>query len=214
MNIANVTERDISNLQTKVNENAADIAALSTSAEDLGRRVTANAATIASNNSAIGKNTTEINALKGRVSSLESAPSGPTTSDILNAVYPVGSVYIDANNAAKCPMAAVMSGSTWIKIGSKLLTEASNAPVVGNGKTIRLADDTGNDRMLVENGYGSCELYVCELAQNTIGTKVDLVEPQTHGFKSIGLATSGDTGIVAKLSEATGLTVTLWKRTK
>lgn len=150
----------------------------------------------------------DLKALEDRLAALE---SGASTQ--LDKVYPVGSVYIDANNAETCPMTAVMSGSTWEKIGSKILTDASNAPVVGNGKTIRFADDTSNERMLVERGSAGCDVYICEVAQNSLGTKVELEEPQTDGFKGLGLAASGDTGIVANLGEATGLSVTLWKRT-
>jgi hypothetical protein len=130
---------------------------------------------------------------------------------ILGAVYPVGSVYIDANNAATCPMAAVMSGSTWTKIGSKLLTEASEAPVVGNGMTLGVSDGTTNA------GLQGIELGILRADPEVYGTSVGTAPATTIGsedLKSLSVTTDPDkSGLVAKLGDATGLSVTLWKRT-
>ena len=173
-------------------------------ADVLEEKINKNAADIAANASAIEDNATEIETLKNTLSSMDN------TAAILSAVYPVGSVYIDGNNADTCPMASVIPGSTWTKIGSKLLTDASTAPVVGDGSPLGVTIDTepngarGIITSINNQNYslGMCSVQLPEHSGNYRGSSpVYVTQDNTRS------------GMVAKLSEATGLTVTLWKRT-
>lgn len=60
---------------------------------------------------------------------------------ILEALYPVGSVYITTANT--CPLSALISGSTWTLISSGVVTSVNtNVPVKGTGKSLGLYDGT------------------------------------------------------------------------
>ena len=107
-------------------------------------------------------------------------------------------------------MASVIPGSTWTKIGSKLLTDASTAPVVGDGSPLGVTIDTepngarGIITSINNQNYslGMCSVQLPEHSGNYRGSSpVYVTQDNTRS------------GMVAKLSEATGLTVTLWKRT-
>lgn len=79
------------------------------------------------------------------------------------------------------------------------------APVYGNGKTLALTDGS-TPRMLVERNSGGSEAYVSNSSQTNLGTTVSLVAP-ANGFKGLGLVTTGNSGLVADLSDATAATV-------
>lgn len=155
----------------------------------------------------------DLKALESRLAALESGAS-----TLLDRVYPVGSVYIDANNAATCPIASAMPESTWTNIGSKLLTGASEAPVVGNGKALGLTDGTVKGGMIgLGSGYNS-RIAAADTYGADVGTPSDDGTWDDQGSISeniaVGVVTEPDnSGLVAKLGDATGLSVTLWQRT-
>ena len=71
-----------------------------------------------------------------RESSGGTSSNGLTMEQVLNQIYPVGSIYLDGNGNSTCPLATVISGSEWVSLGTKLLTGGSKVPVVGNGKAL------------------------------------------------------------------------------
>lgn len=58
---------------------------------------------------------------------------------ILEALYPVGSIYI--TTASTCPLSTLISGSTWTLVSSGIV-KAGDIPCKGNGKTLGLTDGT------------------------------------------------------------------------
>ena len=127
-------------------------------------------------------------------------------------MYPIGSVYIDGNNAATCPMAAVISGSSWTKIGSKLLTNASDASIVGNGKPIGLIVNNNGVLKTVTQDVNN-QNYSLGVSSGNYPNSGDSYN--TSGIVKFSETNSNASGLVAKLSTATtSLTVTLWMRTK
>ena len=52
-------------------------------------------------------------------------------STLLSTLYPVGSLYITTNNAATCPLASLISGSSWTLVGKDKALWTSNR----NGNT-------------------------------------------------------------------------------
>lgn len=126
-----------------------------------------------------------------------------TLSTILTTLYPVGSVYIGTQNT--CPLATLISGSTWTVVATKIVVATGNSiPVVGNGQLYLDNYDrttgvkgTWTGRIDVENGGG---LH----ATPTTGVSVD---------NTIGVSTDpAQSGVIADVSNAT-ITVNVWKRT-
>lgn len=63
------------------------------------------------------------------------------TVTLLEALYPVGSIYI--TTAASCPLTTLISGSTWTLQSSAIVTSVNtNVPIKGNGKTLGLTNGT------------------------------------------------------------------------
>ena len=128
----------------------------------------------------------------------KAVPQKSDKEEILSLIYPVGSIYFDGSNGEVCPLTSVITGSEWQKIGNKLLTDGSTAPVVGNGKTLCLTDGTNN--------YG----YM------TKQSATDILRA-TNVNAGVGLGVSTDpsySGLVANLGDVTGITVAIWERTK
>jgi hypothetical protein len=84
---------------------------------------------------------------------------------ILEALYPVGSVYITTANT--CPLSALISGSTWTLVSSGIV-KSGEVPVKGTGMALgftngtttagglQIYSDTGGNRnMIQERWYGA-----------------------------------------------------------
>lgn len=127
---------------------------------------------------------------------------------ILNVLYPVGSVYFDGNNGDICPLKVVITDSEWDEIGTKILTGGSTAHVVGNGMTIGFTDGVNNVGLLVPRGsyFGaSSNVYGVSVGSSGSNTALD--------NKSLGLTTDPEkSGLITDLGSATGITVKIWKR--
>ena len=79
---------------------------------------------------------------------------------LLETLYPVGSIYITTN--AACPLASLISGSTWTLRQTGIVTGLANtAPVIGNGMTLGLTDG-------ITEG-SSCEASDNRFSSNTQG---------------------------------------------
>lgn len=83
----------------------------------------------------------------------------------------------------------------------------TSAPVLGNGNALMITD--GNDTRALGNNT-SADIWLAPSAINTPGTAVGTNTTVPNGLNSnvtIGVATSGDTGLYADLSQAIGATV-------
>lgn len=130
--------------------------------------------------------------------------------EILNLIYPVGSIYFDGSNGEVCPLTSVITGSEWQKIGNKLLTDGSTAPVVGNGSALGFTNGSDNFGLQGYSGEGIGPVL------SNYGSPVDAnarLYDSVNG--ALGVTTDGSkSGLVVNLGDATGITVAIWKRTK
>lgn len=124
---------------------------------------------------------------------------------IMNSIYPVGSLYFGTQST--CPLAAIIDGSTWEKVGTSLITSVNTSvPVKGNGIALGLTNGTNNVGLTTTNNYfvGKTEAYGA--AVSNAGTSFG-----TTGIFGVTTDTS-KSGIVGTVTR-TVLTVNIWKRT-
>lgn len=134
--------------------------------------------------------------------------------EMFNQIYPVGSIYLDANNLDTCPMELVIIGSVWQKLGSnKLLDGDSKAPVIGNGTAMGLTNGTEDGVMNISSGdKNSIGLAVTNSKVNVGQSTTDYSSPSVN-YTSGGLTTDPDrSGMVADIGSANGVMVNIWKR--
>lgn len=77
---------------------------------------------------AVQNNTDNITDLTSRVSSLESSSSGVTKSDVVNWIYPVGSIYISVNSTSP----ANLFGGSWTQLKDRFLLGAGSTYTNGS----------------------------------------------------------------------------------
>ena len=126
----------------------------------------------------------------------------------LNAVYPVGSLYFCTQST--CPMASLISGSTWEKVGSSLITSVNtNVPIAGNGMTLGLTNGSTNVGAGITSGASSISVY-----ESTYGSNVGTERGSgLTGNTSLGVTTDATkSGIVGTVTRS-ALTVNIFKRT-
>lgn len=126
----------------------------------------------------------------------------------LNAIYPVGSLYFCTQST--CPMATLISGSTWQQVGSSLITSVdTNVPIAGNGITLGLTNGTTNVGAGITSGASSISVY-----ESTYGSSVGTGRGTgLTGNTSLGITTDATkSGIVGTVTRS-ALTVNIFKRT-
>lgn len=126
----------------------------------------------------------------------------------MGTVYPVGSLYFGTQST--CPLAAIIDGSTWEKVGSSLITSVNTSvPVKGNGKTLGLTN--GTEEGAIGNIHGSSTQGNAGLIGRPVGTAPGAqIWNKNGGF---GVVTdANNSGIVGTVTR-TALTVNIWKRT-
>lgn len=128
----------------------------------------------------------------------------------MGTVYPVGSLYFGTQST--CPLAAIIDGSTWEKVGSSLITSVNTSvPVKGNGKTMGFTNGEYKRGLAMNNGNLGQSSFFDNLYNVDVGT-VQNGSPTNPG-KGVGLTTdSAASGIVGTVTR-TALTVNIWKRT-
>lgn len=134
---------------------------------------------------------------------------------IMGTVYPVGSLYFGTQST--CPLAAIIDGSTWEKVGSSLITSVNTSvPVKGNGKTMGWTNGDANFGCSQgDNGYG---WFFPSLTSEAYGKDIGVVQAgntgaRPSGGKLMGLTSNANnSGIVGTITR-TALTVNIWKRT-
>lgn len=123
----------------------------------------------------------------------------------MGTVYPVGSLYFGTQST--CPLAAIIDGSTWEKVGSSLITSVNTSvPVKGNGIALGLTNGTNNVGLRTTNNYfvGKTEAY---------GAAVSTEASFSGTAGTFGVTTdANNSGIVGTVTR-TALTVNIWKRT-
>lgn len=124
----------------------------------------------------------------------------------LNAVYPVGSLYFCTQST--CPMASLISGSTWEKVGSSLITSVdTNVPIAGNGMTLGITN--GSENASLYRGSNGAMFAASEYGQ-TVGRTGG---SSTNGIGGFGVTTDATkSGIVGTVTSS-ALTVNIFKRT-
>lgn len=128
---------------------------------------------------------------------------------ILEALYPVGSVYITTANT--CPLSVLISGSTWTLRSSGVVTSVnSNVPVKGNGTAMGLTSGSKSGVMYGHQAQIGLIAYSgglgLAIGQSESGNVLD-------GSKSIGLIEdTSKSGIVGTVTSST-LSVNIFERT-
>ena len=130
---------------------------------------------------------------------------------ILEALYPVGSIYITTANT--CPLSALISGSTWTLQSSGIVTSVNtNVPIKGNGMSLGITDGTNNFG-LTSGGTG--QGYALSGRINKYGENVS-TNGGTLGFSTDGVygvtTDSEKSGVVGTVTRST-LSVNIFERT-
>ena len=128
------------------------------------------------------------------------------TQALLEAIYPVGSVYIGTMSV--CPLSALFG--TWTLVSTKILTDIpATLEAKGNGIAFGLTDGTNNFSLGTSNSIGNSPRTNTKYGQS-VGTASDSYTGSVD--KTIGITTdSTKSGIVAD-TNATSLTVNVWER--
>ena len=134
---------------------------------------------------------------------------------IMGTVYPVGSLYFGTQST--CPLAAIINGSMWEKVGSSLITSVNTSvPVKGNGKSMGWTNGGANFGCSQgDNGYG---WVFPSLTSEAYGKNIGVVQAgntgtRPSGGKLMGLTSdANNSGIVGTVTR-TSLTVNIFKRT-
>ena len=129
---------------------------------------------------------------------------------ILEALYPVGSVYITTANT--CPLSTLISGSTWTLVGTGLMKATTEIAVKGNGYAVGLTN--GSTNYGLECDYTSNIGMFLQGATGAYNKAVGTARSSTSSdSKVIGITTDATkSGIVADTSSLT-LSVNIFERT-
>lgn len=137
------------------------------------------------------------------------------TSNLLATLYPVGSIYIGTQST--CPLETLISGSSWVKVGTSLVTDISipsTLTVCGNGKTLGLTNgSTWYGVSFGTNSSWAVRLSTWQSGGATVGASVS--ETSTTVNKALGVIDGVQSGLIAKTDSITytKLTVSVWQRT-
>ena len=125
---------------------------------------------------------------------------------ILEALYPVGSIYITTANT--CPLSTLISGSTWTLVSSGIV-KAGDIPCKGNGMTLGLTNGTVNGGLSTTSA-GDLNLRA---AQTVYGANISSNDGATAAKGNYGVTLDETkSGIVADTSSLT-LSVNIFERT-
>lgn len=133
---------------------------------------------------------------------------GNVNQSLLEMIYPIGSIYIGTMNI--CPLSALFG--TWQLVGTKILTDIPvTLEAKGNGKTLGFTDGIKNFGLTTSGDAGNPIVPHTSLYDTNIGTPLGSGSASTVNA-SFGLTTdSTKSGIVVD-TNATSLTVNIWKR--
>lgn len=130
--------------------------------------------------------------------------------EILNILYPVGSVYFGTGDV--CPLQSLISGSTWEKIGSKVITDigseirlSGTAGCRGNGSAVKAKIPSMSKNHVIAVNKTTGNLYISEA-----GSDLKITDNPTKSGIVCDLSTAEVTGSVTH----TDISINIWKRTE
>lgn len=138
------------------------------------------------------------------------------SSDLLNAIYPVGSTYISTTNS--CPLSTLISGSKWTQIASNVVVSVNTSvPIKGDGKTLGLTNGSANAGLGVDYSadgyYTSLDVEPDNYGKNVASSGGQDSGKGTWRTSIVGVTTdSSKSGIVGTVTR-TNLTLYIFKRT-
>ena len=133
---------------------------------------------------------------------------------LLTSLYPVNSFYIGAQST--CPLASLIAGSTWSKVGTAIVTNVdSSVPVKGTGKAMGIVGGDGDGGSWVSGtgGSGDKRITVVKNSYNLTINDTSYSTTDISGGRVIGLATNASNSGVVGTATSTKITVNIWKRT-
>ena len=133
---------------------------------------------------------------------------------MLSSLYPVGSVYIGTQST--CPLATLISGSTWTKVATKVaISVPTSVSVYGNGKNLVLNKGVSNIGLCSNSSGDHTVAPQWTTSTNvSIGTSVTAYRATGGSSKAAGVVTDGSiSGLTGSIAASTYLTVNIWKRT-
>lgn len=187
-------------IQTQINSKQATVTGAATTIT--GSNLTTNRALTSDGNGKVAVSTTtstELGYVHGVTSAIQTqinnavASIATSITNTLKTLYPVNSIYIGVQST--CPLATLISGSTWEKVATKIITGVGNVSIATNNKQIKMKNNEGEYAMIAR--YTGGALNIGGHTFNSDGT------PLKFGTET-GLAVSQTT---------TSLTVNIWKRT-
>ena len=130
--------------------------------------------------------------------------------NLLDVLYPVGSIYITTNDA--CPLSTLIAGSTWVLVSSGIV-QAGDIPCKGNGMGVGLTNGANNFGLEPDSTAGSYGIMYA--SSNAYGANVGASASSYNpgSYKVVGVTTdSTKSGIIADTSSLT-LAVNIFERT-
>lgn len=129
----------------------------------------------------------------------------PSYGDIIDTLYPVGSVYIGTTST--CPLAAIKG--TWTLKSSGIVTSVdTNVPVKGNGTALGLTDNHINAGLV---GSSSGMTYGSNNYGSAVGSSFS--GSSTFGNKAVGITTDATKSGIEGTVTRSVYTVNIWERT-
>ena len=141
-------------------------------------------------------------------------------STMLSTMWPVDSIYIGTQNV--CPLASLISGSTWTKIATSIITGVnSNVPVKGTGTSMGitgggLTDGSGAGSGSWVSGTGGSGDKRIAIVKDSYNLALDNTSHSTNeisGGRAIGLVTNANNSGIVGTVTSSSLAVNIWKRT-
>lgn len=139
--------------------------------------------------------------------------SGITTaiSNLLSSLYPVNSIYIGVQST--CPLATLISGSTWTKVATKIVTDVSSTvSVKGTGKTLGLTNGSVNIGLSNPGSDTNANGRLFDTASYNVSVSTS-AELATSRSGKWGVVTDASKSGLTGTATSTTLTVNIWQRT-
>ena len=140
------------------------------------------------------------------------AQSGTAVAGLLEAIYPVGSVYITTANT--CPLSTLISGSTWTLISSGVVTSVdTNVPIKGTGKSLGLTNGTVNSGLSWSTTSVNHLTSMSASFDKNVGYTPSTTAPSWHNPTTIGVITDDSKSGIVGTTTSTTLSVNIYERT-
>ena len=139
------------------------------------------------------------------------------TTSILDALYPVGSLYIGSSSLNACPLAVLGVGTWTLKSNNAIVTDVNSvAPCKGNGIALGLTDGTNNYGAitLINAGYNAIVPFGSEFGSNvSVGGSAPTASTRPSDYSRTGITTDSTKSGIEAIVTSTSLSVNIWERT-